>query len=157
MQDLRPMTELVLWAMPRLRSFAYKLTRDHARMEDLLHDTIVRVLEHADQFRPGTNFLGWAMTIMRNAHISNGRRKANQAMADVTELEIPIAPDQETAIEYRQVMAALARLSPDHREILIVAGACRDNYDLMAQRLGIPSGTAKSRLNRARAALTGAL
>lgn len=153
------MSELVLDVMPHLRGYALALTRNRAQAQDLTHDTVVRMLENAHQFEVGSNLVGWAMTIMRNAYISDRRRVSSRVeqTVDIADLLLPIAPGQDTSVECAEMLAAVARLDRHHREVLVLVAAYRDRYEAVADQLGVPVGTVKSRLHRAREALREAM
>ena len=56
----------MLKAVPRLRAFAFALTGDHHRADDLVQDTLLRAWKAANRFEPDTNLLAWLYTILRN-------------------------------------------------------------------------------------------
>lgn len=60
--------------LPTLRRFARSLTRDAARADDLVQDTVERALKRIDSFEEGSNLKAWMFTIMRNHFISECRR-----------------------------------------------------------------------------------
>jgi RNA polymerase sigma factor (sigma-70 family) len=57
----------------------------------------------------------------------------------------------------RELAAALARLSPDQRDVLLLHAWAELDYEQVAEALGVPVGTVRSRLHRARSVLRGAL
>lgn len=56
------------------RSLALTLTRDEDRARDLLQEAIYLVLKNRNSFRPGSNYVAWVKTIIRNTFISEYRR-----------------------------------------------------------------------------------
>lgn len=70
------MRALLLGAIPALRAFAFSLTRDIDRSDDLVQETLVRAWTKADSFRRGTNLTAWLFTILRNLFYSEQRSAA---------------------------------------------------------------------------------
>jgi RNA polymerase sigma-70 factor, ECF subfamily len=140
----------------RLKSFAYKLSRNRSDAEDLLQDTLLRALEKRDQFQKGTNLFGWTSKIMFNLFATSYRRKVKSEIRFggeeiINSLSIEAA--QEAEMEVSNLRAALERLSEDHREILVMVCVHGMTYEDVSEKLGIPVGTVRSRLFRARANL----
>lgn len=147
--------DAVLRALPSLRAFAINLTRSIDRAEDLVQDTVLKAISRQERFEPGTNMEAWLFTILRNAFFS-AHRKTQREVEDGAGLHastlITIA-DQEDRIVMRDLEAALAKLSPEHRDALILVGAEGMAYEEAAIALGVKVGTMKSRVNRARTRL----
>ena len=61
--------------LPRLERFARRLAGNKSLADDLVQDTVLRALLHADQFRPGTNLIAWLNAILRNAYRKDYRRQ----------------------------------------------------------------------------------
>jgi RNA polymerase sigma-70 factor, ECF subfamily len=140
----------------RLKSFAFKLSRNRPDAEDLLQDTLLRALEKRDQFQEGTNLFGWMSKIMFNLFATSYRRKVKSEIRYggeeiINNLSIDAA--QEAEMEVSNLRTALVRLSEDHREILVMTCVHGMTYDDVSAKLGIPVGTVRSRLFRARAHL----
>ena len=70
--------EIVL-TLPHLRAYARMVARDRVLADDLVQETVLRALVHADQFRPGTNLKAWLKTILRNSYINEKRSEKRQA------------------------------------------------------------------------------
>lgn len=142
--------------MDGLKRFALKLTRNMSDADDLTQSTILRALEKKDLFEEGTNLFGWTSKIMYNIFVSNYRRKTKfETQYDpesYLEMEGVAAP-QDTEIEFKQVSKAMATLSADHREILVMVCVKGMQYAEVSEMLQIPVGTVRSRLSRAREAL----
>lgn len=157
-QTLRPApateefrTEM-LKVMPRLLAFARVLTRNREAAEDLVQDTIVRALRAQHSFEPGSNMLAWLCTILRNQHISGLRRKRHDAMPidDLPDSAASIGANQDDVVEMSEIRRALLKLSPEHREVLVMVAAAGLSYAEAAEICGCAVGTVKSRVNRAR-------
>ncbi len=91
------MRALLLGSIPALRAFAFSLTRDFDRSDDLVQDTLVRAWTKADSFTPGTNLYAWLFTILRNLFYSEQRKRRREVEdADgVMAGRLTALPDQE--------------------------------------------------------------
>lgn len=146
--------ELVAY-LPHLRAVARGLTGHRDRADDLVNDTVLKALSAEAQYQPGTNLKAWLMTILRN-HYINGLRRMRievETIGDIPEAALPSAPNQEHVVEVNEIAAALLRMSPEHREILVLVSAAGLSYEEAADVCGCAVGTIKSRLNRARSEL----
>lgn len=142
----------LLDAVPFLRAFGRTLTGDIEQAEDLAQETILQAWRCRDQFRPGTNLRAWLSTILRNRFYSSQRRRKWRAEYDQEIMERTlVAPDDPSAnVELEDVRRALAMLPDFQREALILVGAGGMGYEEVAQIMGCPIGTVKSRVRRAR-------
>ena len=145
----------VLKALPKLHAFARVLTRNREQAEDLVHDSVVRALRAQASFVAGTNIVAWLCTILRNQHISGLRRRKFEALPidDLSSALGSVGPDQYHSVELKEIRRALLKLSPQHREVVLLVAVTGLGYGEVAEICGCPVGTVKSRLNRARADL----
>jgi len=144
-------TELV-GLRPRLLSYATKLTQCSIRAEDLLQDTFMKALGSRHLFTPGTNLSAWTFTIMRNTFIMQSRRAGRIAEDpdDRFTLSLAVEPNQETRELFRDVLDMISGLSTGMQNSLYEVGLMGETYEDAAEKLGIPIGTVKSQLCRAR-------
>lgn len=144
--------EELLAAVPFMRAFGRTLTGDVEQAEDLAQETLLQAWRCRDQFRPGTNLRAWLSTILRNRFYSTQRRRKWRAEYDQESMERTlVAPDDpSTNVELEDVRRALAMLPDFQREALILVGAGGLSYEEVAQVMGCPVGTVKSRVRRAR-------
>jgi len=144
----------MLAAMPRLRAFAISLCRNGDHADDLVQDTLLRACANIMSFAPGTNMLAWLCTIMKNHFFSEcrRRRKPFESIEDHAD-SVVSKPAQVAHAECNELWTALDKLEPRQREVLIMIGASGLSYDEAAKICGCPTGTIKSRVNRARAEL----
>lgn len=141
-----------------LRRYARTLTRDEARADDLVHDTLIRAYERLASFRPGGNLRGWLLSILHNIAIDDHRRRQAERdrEAEIARLtETTVAAGQESRLHLRQISRAFLRLPDEQRAALHLVAVEGMTYQDAAAALGIPIGTLMSRLSRARAALRG--
>lgn len=138
--------------MPHLRAFALMLTRERTLADDLVQETVVRALSHADQFQPGSNFKAWISTILRNSFFNELRHRGRvtQLNLGVTHDEPTTSGGQEENLDVRDFGRAFKTLSAVHREALVLVGASGFSYEEAANIANCAVGTMKSRVSRAR-------
>lgn len=153
-----PIGDLIQKQLPHWLAYAQSLTRNRTAAEDLVQDTVVRVLASIERF-DGRSFASWSNTILRNRFIDGYRRSLFQD-SSVVDLEGTLTAreaSQEVAVEVDETLRALDKLSPKHRRILMLTCIQDLSYVRTAQRLKIPLGTVRSRLSRAREELAARL
>ncbi|MBI3706413.1 MAG: sigma-70 family RNA polymerase sigma factor, partial [Proteobacteria bacterium] len=148
MNDTASFEDLLVQALPSLRAFARFLTGRREQADDLVNETILRALSAKDQFQPGTNLKAWLFTILRNQHINEfRRRRMNLEQGEpAAELALSAPPGQIPSVELGEVRAALARMSRQHREALVLVAAAGLSYEETAAICKCAVGTVKSRL-----------
>lgn len=142
----------IIQHLPHLRAFALMLTRERTLADDLVQETVVRALSHADQFQPGSNFKAWISTILRNSFFNELRHRGRvtQLNLGVTHEEPTTSGGQEENIDVRDFERAFKTLSAVHREALVLVGASGFSYEEAAKVADCAVGTMKSRVSRAR-------
>ena len=127
--------------------------------EDVAQEAFVQAYVKLRTFAGGSAFYTWLYRIAVNAAISKRRRRREQTSVESKRDELGLEPldDGERADERMlrmeraaQVQRALARLSEEHRTILVLREIDDCDYDEIAQILQLPVGTVRSRLHRAR-------
>ena len=148
--------------LPRLRRFAYALTRNLDLADDLVQDTCERALSRADQWQAGTRLDSWMYRIAQNIWFDQGRAaKVRGELADLDSVGELTGTDGRTVTENRltltSVFEAMGRLPHDQQ--VLVALVCVDglSYKEAAENLNLPIGTVMSRLARARQAIAAAV
>jgi RNA polymerase sigma-70 factor (ECF subfamily) len=149
----------------RLYRLAWRLTGQKAEAEDLFQELLIKAYGKLDDLvqidEPGS----WLSRVMYNLFIDERRRFARRRMHTVEEGEMagdglaglpgPDSPefDQQRYERIQRLDAALSKLSDDHRVIVLLHDT--EGYKLkeIQELIGIPVGTVKSRLHRARARL----
>lgn len=145
--------EALLAELPRLRRYARMLVGNAAQADDLVQDCLLRAIANLERWRAGTNMRAWLFTIMRNVRFNDLRRARRSPFLDAgAEImdSIPVAADQESRLRVQDVDKAFATLGPDQREVFLLIAVEGLDYEEAAQILGVPVGTVKSRLSRAR-------
>ena len=146
--------------IPRLRRFAMVLVRDRDRADDLVQESLARALAGIEGWTAGTNLRAWLFTILRNVHLNDVRRENRApfvAQDDEAGPQGTVAATQEADVSLRELGQILDRLSPEHRQILVLIAMEGFAYEEAALICDIPVGTVRSRLSRAREALRQAL
>jgi RNA polymerase sigma-70 factor (ECF subfamily) len=118
---------------------------------DLVQETLLKAWAHKTSFVPGSNLKAWLFTILRNTYFTHYRKSQREELdQDRTALNASVPPSQLTDLEFGDMRRALLRLSPDHREALLLITAEGFSYEDAARVCGCAVGTMKSRVNRAR-------
>lgn len=157
--------DLVRLHTRRIYSICYRFTGRDSEAQDLTQDVFVRVFRSLQSFRSEEGaFATWLARLTRNLLIDHYRRTRNQRITDSIEDQLPrieesrpVTARADTAVAGREaselIQRALGKLSPELRETIIMRDLEDMEYREIAQVLGIPEGTVKSRLNRGRAEL----
>ncbi|WP_264048483.1 sigma-70 family RNA polymerase sigma factor [Methylobacterium flocculans] len=142
--------------MPGLLRFALSLTKDRSRAEDLVQETLMRGWRSRHTYQPGTNLGAWLTMILRNTFYTYHRRRTYEVEDpdDRHAGSMTIAPSQEDGLHLQDMQAALAQLSAEHRETLVLIVLNDLSYEEAAVAMGCKVGTVKSRVSRARERLT---
>jgi len=144
--------------LPRLRRFAFALSRNAADADDLAQATIERALRSRDQWQPGTRLDSWLYRIMRNLWIdtvrSRGRREKHEAPEDAAK-DVGEDPREamHASMELQCAMSAMERLPDEQREVVALILIEGFGYREVSEMLELPIGTVSSRLVRGRMAL----
>lgn len=142
--------------IPHLRAFARGLCGRADMADDLVQETLLKAWAARERFEPGTSMRAWTFVILRNAYLTDMRRARFRGDYDEALAErILTAPaDQEEPVHLADLHRALLTLPEERREALLLVGAGGFSYEEAAQICGCAVGTIKSRVGRARAALT---
>ena len=146
MSDADSIVELI----PRLRRYARALVGDRSAADDLVQDTLERAWAKLHLYRRGTDLRAWLFTVMHNVYVNQLRASRRTAPLDEDMPELAQPVRETDALVLRDLDAAIRRLPPDQREVLLLVALEEMSYDEAAGTLGIPIGTVMSRLARAR-------
>lgn len=141
--------------IPRLRRYARTLTQDASRADDLVQSCLVRALTKQHLWQPGTDLRAWLFTILHNQHVNDIRRLVREGVAvPVDEAAgLSAAPTVADALQLRDLERASAALPQEQREVIRLVAWDGMRYEEIATTLGVPLGTVRSRVSRARARL----
>jgi len=163
--------ELVRTHHKRVYGLCYRFTGNPADAEDLTQDVFLKVYSNLASYDTGRGSLQvWITTMTRNLLVDNFRRTRNQRatssldenwesaeeLKPVDRLVANGPSPHESAAQKelaKMVQEALARVSTELREAVILRDLQDLDYKEIAQVLGIPEGTVKSRISRGRAEL----
>jgi len=149
----------------RVYSICYRFTGSDASAQDLTQEVFLRVFRSLKSFRTGEgSFTVWLGRLTRNLLIDHYRRNKLERATDSIETQLPMLEESTASMGRADGMlagreagellqAALAKLSPELRETVILRDLEELEYKEIAQVLNVPEGTVKSRLNRGRAEL----
>ncbi len=142
---------------------AYRLSGNHEEAEDLVQDVLVRVRRGLRTYEPG-NLRGWLARITTNAFYDSMRRRKRRPtdpLPDDPERVLPPSgpPDEDLARTRLpdEIQAALVTVPVDYRAVVVLSDVVGLSYAEIADELGIPLGTVRSRLHRGRARLRAVL
>ena len=142
--------------IPRLRRYARALARDVAAADDLVQDCLARALGKLHLWQEGTDLRAWLFTILHNQYVNQVRRAVREGAAvglSETEPMLTRAPHQGKSLELRDLERAIAKLPEEQRSVILLVGLEGMRYEEVAEVLGVPVGTVRSRLSRGREAL----
>jgi RNA polymerase sigma-70 factor (ECF subfamily) len=144
--------------IPHLRAFALSLT-NRPEGEDLAQETMLRAWKARDSYQPGTNLKAWLFTILRNQHMSGGRRawRTRPLDPEVAENTLVANDDPSAREDLVDLRNAIQRLNFEQRQALMLVGAAGLSYTEAAAICDCAEGTIKSRVSRARAQLAAIL
>jgi len=146
--------------LPRLRRYATALAGNSAVADDLVQDCVERALSREGTLRDAARLGAWLRTILYSIYISALRERQRRGIAiAVDELadDLALTAPRGDDGAVRDLVRAMAALSPDHRQILVLVGVEGMSYREVAELLDVPVGTVMSRLARASERLRAAL
>jgi RNA polymerase sigma-70 factor (ECF subfamily) len=168
--EKRAFGELVERYQNRLLNFVYRTTGDRERAEDLVQETFIRIYRHLHRFDQSKKFSTWAYTIASNLAKNELRNRSRNPLvlfqtlrknwdADTRPLEWEdntYRPDDLFRKRHLKslVDSAVEQLPEHHRSVFVLREMEGKTYEEIAEITGANLGTVKSRLNRARAALS---
>ncbi len=142
-----------------LHGHLVRMVGSHDDALELAQDAFVRAWQALPEWEPGARFRTWLFRIASNAAIDLLRRRGTvpfEPLDDTFEAAHPGAGPERQAQANQEVRAlevALARLTPEHREVLLLREVEDMSYEEIGRVLSLTEGTVKSRLARARVAL----
>jgi RNA polymerase sigma-70 factor (ECF subfamily) len=141
---------------------AYRLTGNRDDAEDLLQESLIEAFQAFGRFQMGTAFERWVYRIMTRTFIDKFRRRKRLGSVPLEEIsrhgqmsqlaDFSMDPQQisERTEWSEPVQAALSRLAPAFRAVVIMCDAEGLSYEEASRVLACPMGTVRSRLHRAR-------
>jgi RNA polymerase sigma-70 factor (ECF subfamily) len=154
--------ELVRQHSRRVFNICYRFTGNRTEAEDLSQDVFLRIYKTLGSYRSAYGgFATWMTSVTRNLLIDHYRRTKRDRITDSLDDAMPVVenkqssarrPDEQALLGElnSQVQSALARLSPELREAVILRDLQQLEYSEIQTVLSVPEGTVKSRINRGR-------
>jgi RNA polymerase sigma-70 factor (ECF subfamily) len=160
-----------VWAEDVLRAYAVslypaalRLTGNPCDADDLVQETFAKALAASEQFQPGTNLNAWLRRIMLNTFISGYRKRRAEPQlvtADTTGFQLLFAQSHDSSAEDQVVrrlldanLTAALRALPDRQRMVVYLADLEGlGYRQICTLTGIPLGSVKSSLHRARSRL----
>jgi RNA polymerase sigma-70 factor (ECF subfamily) len=153
--------QLVRCYQDRLFNTVYRMVDNAEDAQDVVQEAFLHAYQSLESFKGDSLFFTWLYRIAVNTAISFKRKKRVMVRIDgpggdaVIE---PLDPSElarpghalEQAEQEQRIQKALTRLSPEHRAVLVLKDMEGQKYEEMAEALGVPIGTIRSRLHRAR-------
>jgi RNA polymerase sigma-70 factor (ECF subfamily) len=143
----------------RVYRFVLRLVRDQTKAEDLISEVFLDVWRQAGKFEARSAVSTWLLAIARYKALSALRRRPDEELDDETAaaIEDP-GDDPETALEKKDkgeiLRKCLTTLSPEHREIIDLVYYHEKSVEEVAEIVGIPQNTVKTRMFYARKRLS---
>jgi RNA polymerase sigma-70 factor, ECF subfamily len=152
-------------------SLVYRMVRDRELAEDLAQETFVKVFNHLDRFNPKYKFSSWIFKIASNLAIDTLRkREPNMVSLDgsrhaetpdeVEATRITVESKDENPEEFleakelgQEIERAIGLLRPDYRTAILLRHVEGRAYEEIAEVMGVPLGTVKTFIHRARSEL----
>jgi RNA polymerase sigma-70 factor, ECF subfamily len=152
-------------------SLIYRLVRDREKSEDLAQDTFIKVLNALDRYDPSYKFSSWIFKIAHNTSLDHLRKKEPITLSLEGSPHAETASEQEASViqalsteetpeDYaasRELGAtlevAIGKLRPEYRTAIILCHVEGRPYEEIAETMGVPLGTVKTYIHRARNAL----
>lgn len=143
--------------IPALRAYARSLTKDAITADDLVQESLLRAMEKNHLWRRGTNLRAWAFTILHNLFVNrcrkNQSRPTHVSIEDLSEHRLPRLYDHGERTSLKHIETAINLLPARQREAIILIAVEGFSYAEVASITGVPVGTVRSRLSRARVTL----
>lgn len=156
--------------------FALRLTAgDRAASDDIVQETFLRAYRHWGTYERGTSARAWLFTIARNVFLRSRERQVRRPETPASQLDYDVealaaedvlsdaARNQDPERRFfdsfidEEVIRAVEQLPPEFREVVVLSDIEGLNYAEIADVVGVPLGTVKSRLYRGRRLLQRAL
>jgi RNA polymerase sigma-70 factor (ECF subfamily) len=149
-------------------SLVYRIVRDREKAEDLAQETFIKVLNAIDRYKPEYKFSSWIFKIAHNTALDHLRRKEPQTLSlqgsphastseEIESTTLTAVSSDENPEEYashrelgRQIESEIAHLRPEYRTAIMLWHHEARPYEEIAEIMGLPLGTVKTYIHRAR-------
>jgi RNA polymerase sigma-70 factor (ECF subfamily) len=156
--DREAFASLAIAAGDRLHAVAHRILRDIDLAEDATQQALLAVWRDLPQLRDPARFDAWSYRLLIRACYAEGRRTRWAPIIRLLPADQPVAADGLSSIVDRdQLERGFRRLSIDHRAVVVLHHYLDLPLDEVAETLGVPIGTVRSRLHYAMRGLRAAL
>ncbi len=149
-------------------SLIYRIVRDREKAEDLAQETFIKVLNAIDRYNPSFKFSSWIFKIAHNTALDHLRKREPQTLSlegsphaltsdEMESSALTAVSSDENPEEYAshrelgaELDAAIARLRPEYRTAIVLWHHEARPYEEIAEVMGLPLGTVKTYIHRAR-------
>jgi len=149
-------------------SLIYRIVRDREKAEDLAQETFIKVLNAIERYDPTFKFSSWIFKIAHNTALDHLRRKEPLTLSlegsphattsdeaessSFTAVSVDETPEEFAANRElgAQIDVAIARLRPEYRTAIVLWHHDARPYEEIAEIMGLPLGTVKTYIHRAR-------
>jgi RNA polymerase sigma-70 factor (ECF subfamily) len=156
-------------------SLVYRMVRDRELAEDLAQETFIKVFNHLDRFNPKYKFSSWIFKIASNLAIDTLRKREPITVSldgsrnaetpdEVEATRITVESKDENPEEFleakelgQEIERAIGLLRPDYRTAILLRHVEGHEYQEISEIMGVPLGTVKTFIHRARNELRGKL
>jgi RNA polymerase sigma-70 factor (ECF subfamily) len=155
----------IVTLLPDLQRRAARLALTPAAADDLVQDTVERVLRFAGQYDPGSNLRGWVYQVLFSVFVTGYRRRRRERRCLELLRTTPSAWTQRSAFPSPDAQLGLTRSTTDalgslpatFRDVVALVDLGQHTYREAAEMLDVPLGTVMSRLHRGRRLLAESL
>ncbi len=145
-----------------LLNFVYRFVGEREEAEDIVQETFLRLFKNKHYYREIAKFSTWIYTIAGNLAKTELRRRKRRKLLSIShfmssdkDYDIPDEDsnperDTNTVITDKIIQQAIDKLSPKFKQVILLRDVQGFSYEEIAEIVGIPLGTVKSRVNRAR-------
>ncbi len=160
--DENAYVELVNRYKDRLTNFVFYFLKDEEHAEDTVQDTFIRLYEKKHYYKEIAKFSTWIYTIARNLANTELRKKNRTKIMYLSQMKNykkdydlkSNEPELNTNIEneflMNEIQAAIDKLPENYKSVIILRDIQGLGYEQISNIVGVPLGTIKSRINRAR-------
>ncbi|MGE0439818.1 MAG: sigma-70 family RNA polymerase sigma factor [Gemmatimonadales bacterium] len=158
--------DLLTPVLPTAYRVAFHLTRERADAEDVVQEASLNAWRAFGRFQPGTNFRAWFLRIVTNVFVTRYRQRTRRGtpvsfddpdQSFEAEAAVATLSDQPDAMaefialaDTEEIQAALAELPVEYRTVAVLYFSEELSYQEIAEAVGCPIGTVRSRLHRSR-------
>jgi RNA polymerase sigma-70 factor (ECF subfamily) len=156
--DQGAFSEIAFAINPRLFTVAHRILRDYHRAEDATQQALVQIWRKLPKLSDPDKFDGWAYRILVNICYAEARKgKRNPEGLHLLETDAAASDSQLSVADRDMLERAFDRLPPEQRAVLVLQYYLDLGHPQIAEMLGVPLGTVKSRASSGRLALRAAL